>query len=382
MRWAVVLLVVLSSSTAWGQSTADLERAKASWRAGAVAYTAGEYEPAIQAFEAAYALTPLSAIAFSLAQAHRRQYFVAHARVNLERAVELFRRYVQEVPQGGRSADALDALSQLEPLLAAQPSAEGAAAAQARPTRLMITSDAPGAQISLDGAAPVASPAIQEATPGEHRVRVEAPGFEPSERAVTALAGELILSEVPLRELPASLVVPTSVDAELYVDGRFVGHGGPRASLALPSGPHTLTVTRPGYRIAQRALVLQRGETLPVEVPLQVTFQRKVARTLFVVGGVGVLAGTIFGAAALHHQRDAQEFLRDQERGNVSSAQADDYDVDVRWRNRLRLATGLSLSTAAVLFVAALLTHQLDRPNLGETQQRVRVSADGLTVRF
>jgi tetratricopeptide (TPR) repeat protein len=381
MRAAVILLLLGIGSLAQAQSAADLERAKASWRAGAVAYTAGEYAPAIQAFEAAYALTPLSPIAFSLAQAYRRQYFVARDRSQLERAVALFRRYVQEVPQGGRSADALDALSQLEPLLATQPTPEQPAAVEARPTRLMITADASDARISIDGAPALPSPAIQEVAPGAHRVRVEAAGYKPSERVVTALPGELILSETALRELPASLVVASSSNAELYVDGAFVGHGGPHATFALASGPHTLTLTQPGHRIAQRTVVLRRGETLPVQLPVEITLQRKVARALFAAGGVGAVAGIVFGALALQHQRDAQVFLRDQERGNVTDAQADEYDSDVRRRNRLRLASGLSLSAAGVIFVAAVVTHQLDRPNFGEAQ-RVRLSADGLMVRF
>jgi len=386
VRLLLLVLLLGPASRAWAQSAADLERAKASWRAGAVAYTAGEYGPAIQAFEAAYALTPLSQIAFSLAQAYRRQYFVARDPSHLQRAVALFRRYVHEVPQGGRSADALDALSQLEPLLAAPagdvPATATSEGRAARPTRLMITSDAEDARISLDDGPASPSPAIQEVTPGPHRVRVEATGFTPIERVVTALPGELILSEVALRELPASLIVVSSADAELYVDGRFVGHGGAHATFALPSGAHTLTVTQPGRRIAQRALLLRRGETLQVELPLEVTFQRKVARGLFAVGGAGVLAGTVFGALALHHQREAQDFLRDQKHANVTAQQADDYASDTRRRDHLRLACGLSLSAAALFFVAAVVTHQLDRPNLGEAQRPVSASADGLTLRF
>jgi tetratricopeptide (TPR) repeat protein len=80
------------------QTNDDLERAKASFKAGAAAYAAGEYPAAIQALDTAYELTPLPAIAFSLGQAERRQYFVAHERQHLERAVALFRRYVADVP--------------------------------------------------------------------------------------------------------------------------------------------------------------------------------------------------------------------------------------------------------------------------------------------
>src|SRR5262245_22479582 len=119
-RLALALLLVCAPALARAQSRQDLERAKASFQAGATAYAVGEYLAAIQALEAAYAITPSPAIAFSLAQAERRQYFVGHERPHLDRAIALFRQYVDQVPSAGRRADALDALSQLEPLAALQ----------------------------------------------------------------------------------------------------------------------------------------------------------------------------------------------------------------------------------------------------------------------
>ena len=93
------------------QSAADTERAKASFKAGANAYAAGDYLAAIQALETAYELSPLPAIAFSLAQAERKQYFVKQDREHLERALLLFRRYVEQAPRGPRREDALSAIA-------------------------------------------------------------------------------------------------------------------------------------------------------------------------------------------------------------------------------------------------------------------------------
>ena len=59
-----------------------------------------------------------SAILFSTAQAYRRQYFVDREPAKLKRAVDLYRQYVGEVAQGGRRDDAVQHLSDLEPLLA------------------------------------------------------------------------------------------------------------------------------------------------------------------------------------------------------------------------------------------------------------------------
>ena len=185
----VMVLLALSPAVAGAQRAGDLERAKDSFKAGATAYAAGEYLAAIQAFEAAYALTPLPPIAFSLGQAERRQYFASHERPHLDWAIALFRRYIEQVQTGGRRADALDALSQLEPLAAIKAGDSAAAVEAARPTRLLLTCEAPGAELSLDGGPAAPSPLIREVPPGPHQLAVSAPGFFPVTREVTAVAG-------------------------------------------------------------------------------------------------------------------------------------------------------------------------------------------------
>src|SRR5262245_6409993 len=195
---AVCLALLCASPAAFAQDSNERERAKASFKAGANAYAAGDYLAAIQALESAYALTPLPAIAFSLAQAERRQYFVAHDPQHLLRAIELYRRYLEQMPSGGRRGDALDALSQLEPIALNLPGrgAGGDALQKAslvpRQTRLMITADVPGVALSLDGGPPAPSPLIREVEPGVHSARASADGFVTASREVTAVAGELI----------------------------------------------------------------------------------------------------------------------------------------------------------------------------------------------
>ncbi|HEX6240984.1 MAG TPA: PEGA domain-containing protein, partial [Polyangiales bacterium] len=219
-------LLLASSARVQAQSRADLERAESSFRAGAAAYAAGDYAAAIQALDAAYALTPLPAIAFSLAQAERRFYFVEHGREHLERAISLFRLYLQQVASGGRRVDAVDAISQLEPLLSTLSAADPARQAlEAKPTRLMITSDAPDARITLDDQPPAPSPVIREVTPGKHQITVEAKGFHTTTRHATALAGELILSEVSLEPRPSQLRVEVPEEADVYVDGQYMNQG-------------------------------------------------------------------------------------------------------------------------------------------------------------
>ena len=379
VRLAQLLLQCLAclaclASLAYAQSSAELERAKASFKAGAAAYAAGEYPAAIQALEQAYLLTPLPAIAFSLAQAERRQYFVDRDPAHLKRAVELFRRYLAQEPKGSRRADALDALSQLEPLamnagIQLQPSAPAAAPRAEAQTRIMVTSEAADARVALDDAEAAQAPLIREVLPGSHRVLVDAPGYFRGERTVTAIAGELVLSEVSLRERPSTLRINTSPQAELYLDGVFVSRGGRGVTLEQPSGKHTLTVAESGRRPQHRALVLRRGETVAFSVTLEPSRQRLVARSLFVGGAAALAAGVVLSGLTVRAEHRADHFLRQRMEGHATADGLRGYGAARHQRDGYRVATTLSLLLAGTAFCAAILTYVYDRPDASSIQR-------------
>ncbi|HMI85830.1 MAG TPA: PEGA domain-containing protein, partial [Polyangiaceae bacterium] len=352
--------------------TDAVERAKASFKAGATAYAAGEYLAAIQALDAAYALTPIPAIGFSLAQAERRQYFVAHEREHLDRALLLFRRYVEQVPTGGRRADALDALSQLEPLAAMAPSSATTSAAErdaVRRTRLMISSEAPGASISIDGGPPAGSPLIREASPGKHHVEVTAEGFYPEQRELTAMAGDLIPEVVALRERPATLTIAAPGGAEIYINGAFASRGGQQVVLELPSGMHRLAIAERGHKVVYRALELERGKAQALRVELEPTGQRRAANVLFITGAGALAAGAVFGTLAVYAENRAQDFLARKEEGNVAGSALADYDDDRAARERFRIATAVSVAASAGLFITGFFLYELDRPASEDIQR-------------
>ncbi|MET0794776.1 MAG: PEGA domain-containing protein, partial [Polyangiaceae bacterium] len=307
------------------------------------------------------------AIAFSLGQAERRQYFVDHSRSHLERAISLFRRYIDVAPGGSRRADALDALSQLEPLAAAQPRPTGSAAPRpqdaARRTRVLITSDARGARLSLDGAAGVTSPLIREVEPGKHYVTVDAPGFHATQRELTAIAGELVLTQVALRERPSILSIWTSPDSEIYVDGAYTSVGGDGVTLQLPSGKHRIAVAQNGHRVALRELTLERGKAQTIRVPLEQTPQRIVSQALFIGGGAALGASLVFSALTIQAEGRAEEFLGRRGQGNVSGPALYSYNSSIIDRDRYRLGTGVCLTASAGFFITGLFLHELDRPN-------------------
>lgn len=362
------LLLAAPTLTVQAQSTVELERAKASFRAGAAAYAAGEYPAAIQALAQAYALTPLPAIAFSLAQAERRQFFADRDPHHLDRAIELFRRYVEQEPTGSRRADALDALAQLEPLVRTPGIPLGTGdrvlpEQTAAPTRIMVVSEAAEARASIDDGALAPVPVVREVLPGPHRVVVEAPGYFPAERTLTAVAGELILSEMALRERPSRLRIATSVDAELYLDGSFVSRGGSDVVLEQPSGQHTLTVAESGRRTEHHTLLLRRGETEQLEVLLQPSRQRLASRGLFIGGAATAVGALVLAQLTLHENRTASRFLAARRRGEAEATDLGGYNESRRQRDTYRMASGLSLALAGALFSSAILTYVFDQPN-------------------
>lgn len=356
----------LVPAASFADPPSDLDRAKDSFKAGATAYAAGDYLAAIQALDAAYQLTPLPAIAFSLGQAERRQYFVDHSRDHLGRAISLFRRYIDLSPTGSRRADALDALSQLEPLAASLPKL-GAPAPHveepARRTRVLITSDAPGARASLDGATSAPTPLIREVEPGKHRVLVEAPGFFRSQRDVTAIAGELLPTPISLRERPSTLSIWTSASADIYVDGEFLSAGGDGVLVQLAGGKHRLAVAQKGHKVAVRNLVLERGKAQTIRVELEQTPQRIASQALFIGGGAALGASLVASALAVRAEGDAEDFLATRNYRGGTLGDVIRYNGTVADRDRYRVGAAVCLTASVGFFITGLFLHVLDEPN-------------------
>jgi tetratricopeptide (TPR) repeat protein len=351
---------------AFAQDESDLERAKASFKAGANAYAAGDYLAAIQGLETAYALTPLPAIAFSLAQAERKQYGVKKEREHLERALALYKRYLEQEPDGARKNDAWLAIAELNSQLETATPSEAQPRQQARPTRLMIVSDTPGARIALDGGPLSSSPLIREVLPGKHRARVEAPGYYDAERDVVALSGELILSELRLAERPTSLYVWAPVGADIYVDGVYVAEGGALVTIPLAAGRHQLIVAQKGRRVVRRDVRIKRGQAHTEYVTLEPTTQRRLSEYLFIGGGVALGAGIVLSAFAVRSENSAENFLALQKREHViiKPAQLAAYNGKIIERTRYRTAATIGIASSLGFFITGLFLHELDQPSL------------------
>src|SRR6201999_3343085 len=186
-------------------------------------------EHLFHAGEQAYKALPLPEIAFSAAQAYRRQYRVDAKPSHVARAIELYRAYLDKIHTGGRVADAADGLAdmqrELDRLIKAgiKVSAELAAEhtqlgvnvipsdAATTPTAVHEVEDAPGLatpalKLTIDGA-PIAPFTPANVAPGRHQIHVEAAGYAPQDREEPVAQGDFRMVDVTLQAKPARLTI-------------------------------------------------------------------------------------------------------------------------------------------------------------------------------
>jgi hypothetical protein len=236
----------------------------------------------------------------------------------------------------------------------------------------MVTSEAPGARVSLDGRPAKPAPLIAEVTAGPHSIRVEAKGFFASDRRVVAIAGALVPLDVELRERPAVVLVEPSVEADLYVDGRFFGRVRNGTRIELTSGSRELAFARDGRSLEKQVLLLGRGETRRLPVELDWTAQRMTAVSLMVVSGVTLVGGVAFTGLAVAREREADELLARLENEPLSPAELSDYEDAREERDRYGAIAVLSFAASAASLVSGVLLYTLDEPNLRDARPRER----------
>jgi PEGA domain len=347
--WPLLAALALAAAPARSAED-DIEQAKALFNAGAQAYAATHYEDAVHSFEAAYKKAPRPAILFSLAQAYRRLHVVDQKPESLQAALANFRRYLQEVQEGGRRADATEAVGELEvlaarlPTIAAPPSTEAPVQSLPR-TRLTVSTPTPGAQVSIDDDAPRPAPLMREVQPGQHRIKITADGYFDEEREIVAVEGDTVGLDRELRARPARLVIEGPGGAQVMVDGRFVGTT-PLPPFEVAPGVRFLAITKNGYSPFSRELSLGRGQRETVQVRLSMTLQRVGAYGLF---GVMALTGGIsalFGLQALGHEANARDLQRQRETHGLSEGEGKEYATALQDRNDSSATTIVLLGTA------------------------------------
>src|SRR5450755_2057294 len=192
----------------------NVEQAKELFEAGAQYYASGQYAAAIQAFEAANKIVSKPAIEFSIAQAHRRQYFLDKNPEHLSAAIRMYQDYMAK--GGGRSADAAQALEELQTIanrMSAEEKAQASRGPTKEPPRIMVMSQTQGAQVTLDQKLTKPIPFGPDVTAGKHHVHVFAPGYFDYDQDVQAFDNTVTPVNADLKEKQAHLALDAPTNA-------------------------------------------------------------------------------------------------------------------------------------------------------------------------
>ena len=378
MKRAILAMLLISASA----GADDKAAAERDFRAGSKAYSAQNFSAAAADFDEAYKAMPVPEIAFSAAQAYRRQYRIDPKPQYVKRAVELYRIYLEKVQTGGRVGDAADSLGEVQRELDRLGLAGKATSASfgVEHTRLGVNvaiadrtdtaaikevGDATGELVkgltaTIDGK-PVEPFALIDVEAGEHTVQVTAEGYFPAQRTARAVAGASDLVDLELKPKPASLHITTEDGATISIDGRVADAP---SKIEVAAGKHFVLVTHRGREPFAREIVASRGQVIALDAPLARTQKRKVLP--FVIGGAGVLGAlallTVAGAAGA--DADASKLLDQiQTKGNKTPADAKAYDADVKRRDNLATGAWVLGGTAVALGAVAFGLYYFDTPS-------------------
>lgn len=358
------------------------EEAARAFAAGDQAYAAGQNLAAARAYEAAYELAPLPGMTFSIAQAYRRHYFEDPDIKWLQKAQELYKRYLEEEPKGTRRAHAVTHLGNIAVLITEherKERGEESGAASAAATEFLVSSTTPGATASIDDGPPQPVPVVQKVTPGPHRVIVSAPGHFALDREVTAFEGRMSIIPMDLAPQPGKLVVVTDPAASVWIDGNLATRDASREPLEVARGTHVVSVTRSGRTTDSRTVRVDGGETKTLNVELETSDQRSAAYWLLGISGAFTLAGAsmaILAAVSESEAIDARSPLT--EKRALTPEQARDSNEALERRD---LARGLAIGgfgAGALAGITGTFVFVFDNPLPATAPDRDSASAYGL----
>jgi hypothetical protein len=380
----------------------DRGTAEKYFRAGAQAYSAQNFAAAAADFDEAYKAMPLPEIAFSAAQAYRRLYRVDPKPEYVQRAVELYRTYLDKVKTGGRVGDAADNLGEMQRELdRLKLSAAPTPAPVVEHTRLGVSvtirdqhvdtgalreigdaagSVTPGLAATLDGKR-LEPFALVDVDPKEHVIEVRADGYQPVTKRAVAIAGQSQLIEVELQPKPATIAVTTDGGAAISLDGRLAATA-PASPIEAGAGKHVVTITLRGHEPFGRELVLTRGQAATLAAPLAKTGRRKAVPVLFGSAAGLAVGALITGLVALDRNSTANDLRAKIAVGNQPPSEGDAYDAAVSSRDHFVDATWALGAGAVVAGAAALALFYFDEPGA----ERIRIapvatpSAAGATI--
>ena len=333
--------------------------------------------------EQSYELIPISATALSLAQAYRLQFFIDQDTRHLERAIALYRLYIDAVATGARRGDAVASLAELEPIklrfdVERKQKAElvpTKVEPYEPPTQVMVVSAAPESRISLDGETATKAPLVALVTPGIHIARIEAPGYKAATREITAIEGRLVVVEVELKEEPAQVWFRGAPGAQVWLDGRLVARLPLRSPISVSAGKHRVYLTQKGRVPWIRSLSVERGGTLDVSVTLPIAVQRFISYGLLGAGTLGLVTAGVVGLMALQEEQEAVNIQHHTETRSLTIAERDQYESLLTARDTHATTAWLSFGISVAVTAAGSLLY-----NFSPSQSALRPESSWISL--
>jgi hypothetical protein len=243
----------------------DLQTAKAEFEEAQLLYLRELWDDAAAKFLSAYERKPFGSFLFNAAVAFEK------AR-KLERAVDLFQRYLDKDPQAADAADVKGRIDSLRAILAPPAATEKAAAPAPVLPKLdtkglvIIDSKPAGASVYLDDKTKgtfATTPWQGSLPPKPVKVILEAKGFKSEEREITPRNDKVIEVFISLSEqhfLGWIEVIANVPGADVYIDRQDIGAIGKTPYTGhLKPGKHMLWLARAGYQSAEKEIVVEPG---------------------------------------------------------------------------------------------------------------------------